>query len=267
MEKYVLLRSISGLSKNWLKDIERVLNKYLNAVNWEIEEVKTLEYIKRLQNLYNNCGFRKMVYQIRKFLQHLKIDFADSIQPPKEQEYTPVRITSEDIKKTLDYFKEHERRLQIYALIHLGIDSFARAEELYQLELQDINLNERKINIIHNPDIERHTKNKKTRVCFFTEKTAQILKKCLDFYNNGWGYYKLFSERVLQKAFRNAPIRVKHLRKYASSEWSRKGGSSSVKKLLMGRSTRNDIDFQHYCNLTESELRNVYDKVMGVTPQ
>ena len=232
-------------------------------MKWEINEVKTLEYIKNLQNHYSNCGFRKMVYQIRKFLQHLKIDFADSIQPPKEQEYTPVRITSEDIKKTLDYFKEHERELQINALIHLGKDSFARAEELYQLEPQDIDLNERKIKIIHNPEIGRHTKNKKNRVSFFTEKTAQILKKYLNFYNNGCDYPKLFNERALQDAFRNAPIRVKHLRKYASSEWSRKGGSSSVKKILMGHSTRNDVDLQHYCNLTESELRNVYDKVMN----
>jgi integrase/recombinase XerD len=63
--------------------------------------------------------------------------------------------------------------------------------------------------------------------------------------------------------FKGAPIRVKDLRKFFSQEWDRRGGPTSIKKILMGHSMRGDVDLMHYNCQSEEDLKKIYDKVMG----
>jgi integrase/recombinase XerD len=74
---------------------------------------------------------------------------------------------------------------------------------------------------------------------------------------------KLFPQRWIERKFRDAPIRVKHLRKYFSQEWDRRGGPTSIKKILMGHSLKGDVDLMHYNYQSEEDLKQIYDKVMN----
>ena len=63
-------------------------------------------------------------------------------------------------------------------------------------------------------------------------------------------------------AMRKTPIHVKDLRKYSSLEWDRRGGDTSIKKIIMGHSLKGDVDLMHYNYQSEDDLRKIYDKVM-----
>ncbi len=47
---------------------------------------------------------------------------------------------------------------------------------------------------------------------------------------------RLFSQSHMIHLFKGAPIRVKDLEKVFSQEWDRRGGPTSIKKILMGHS-------------------------------
>ena len=55
---------------------------------------------------------------------------------------------------------------------------------------------------------------------------------------------------------------MKDLRKFFSQEWDRRGGPTSIKKIIMGHSTRHDVDLSHYNYQSEEDLKKIYDKVM-----
>jgi integrase/recombinase XerD len=44
-------------------------------------------------------------------------------------------------------------------------------------------------------------------------------------------------------------------------EWDRRGGPTSIKKILMGHSLKGDVDLMHYNCQSEEDLKRVYDKV------
>jgi len=53
------------------------------------------------------------------------------------------------------------------------------------------------------------------------------------------------------------------MRKFFAQEWDRRNGNTTVKKLLMGHSIREDINVLHYSHHTENELKEIYDEVFG----
>jgi integrase/recombinase XerD len=73
----------------------------------------------------------------------------------------------------------------------------------------------------------------------------------------------LFPKRWLERKFEETNIRIKHLRKYFSQEWDRRGGPTSIKKILMGHSLKGDVDLMHYNAQSEEDLKKIYDKVMS----
>jgi len=122
--------SISKL-KNWV-------NEYLEAVEYQISETKTLEYIKEMKKNLSISFYRKKVYQIKKFLDYIGVTWETHIKPPQEKLMgLPKIIKSADIENCKNYFKNHEYELQCKALIMLGSSSGARAEELYSLDMKD----------------------------------------------------------------------------------------------------------------------------------
>jgi integrase len=140
LEKYLTYFRLNGISTKWFSNVSVMLINYLNYVNWIITENKTLEYLKFLQEKYSVTAYCKKAYQIRKYLTYLDIEWARNIKPPSEPEYLPKRVTFEDIQNTLDYFKGHPYFKQVKSVILLGTTSGLRAEELYQLKPDDIDL-------------------------------------------------------------------------------------------------------------------------------
>jgi integrase/recombinase XerD len=131
------------------------------------------------------------------------------------------------------------------------------------LRIEDINLENRIVYINHNPNNGQTTKTKKSRISFFTENTKQALQEYFTYFNNGNGLKVLFPQVWLERKFRLTSLRVKHLRKFFSQEWDRKGGPTSIKKILMGHSLKGDVDLMHYNAQSEEDLKRIYDKVMG----
>lgn len=138
-----------------------------------------------------------------------------------------------------------------------------RAEEIYQLNPEDINIGNRIVHINHNPLNGQTTKTQRSRVSFFNNVTQDVLSDYLTYFNNGKSLEKLFSQTHMTRIFRKAPMQVKYLRKFFSQEWDRRGGPTSIKKIIMGHSLKGDVDLMHYNAQSEEDLKKIYDKVMG----
>jgi integrase/recombinase XerD len=203
------------------------------------------------------------MYQILKFLSHLGIDWAKDIELPSDPNYTPKRFTREVIQQTLSHFEYNQYFKQVKAIVLLGASSGMRAEEMYQLNLNDIDFDNRIVHINHVPANGQRTKTQRSRVSFFTEEAEQAFLEYLEYFQSDNRLDRLFSQTHMTHLFNRAPIRVKDLRKYFSQEWDRRGGPTSIKKILMGHSMRGDVDLMHYNYQSEEDLKKIYDKVMG----
>ena len=115
------------------------------------------------------------MYQIKKFLRHNDVEWANGIRLPPDPDYTPKRLTSDDISATLEYFKDDIYYERNRAIILLGYTSGLRAEELYKLTPNDIDLDNRIVHIRHDPQNNHSTKTRKSRVSFFTSKVKDAL--------------------------------------------------------------------------------------------
>ncbi|MGC9553786.1 MAG: tyrosine-type recombinase/integrase [Thermoplasmatota archaeon] len=261
LEEYLTLLEIQGLSEGWIYRVKRALIKYLDSIGWEITKPKTLDYLKQRKNELKTSSFRKDTYQILKLLGYLKMPWAGDIQPPAEPHYTPKRVGKEDILETIEYFRNDKYFKRFKALVLLGATSGMRAEELYQLTPDDIDIEERMIRVNHDPDNGQTTKTKQSRITFFNTEAQQALVEYLDFFNNGSELEKLFSKFPMERAFKDAPIYVKDLRKFFSQQWDRQGGATSIKKVLMGHSLNGDVDLTHYNSQSERDLKGIYDDV------
>jgi integrase/recombinase XerD len=234
----------------------------LDFVGNPIDKTKSLSYFKQLKDNYSIATYKKEMYQILKYLTYLGVDWAKNIQLPSDPFYTPKRFTNDIIRQTLSYFEGNSYFKQIQAIVLLGISSGMRAEEMYQLNLDDIDLENRVVHINHLPMNGQTTKTQRSRVSFFTEETKQAFSEYLTYFDNDNTLDRLFSQTHMTHLFKGAPIRVKDLRKYFSQEWDRRGGPTSIKKILMGHSLKGDVDLMHYNCQSEEDLKKIYDKVM-----
>jgi len=263
LDKYISRRTIEDISNSWLYQCNLWLNDYLKYTKWSIDEEKTLEYCKTLKEKHPITYFRKKVYQIRRFLEYLQVEWASSITLPPEPLYYPKRINYNDIEETISNFKSHKYYKQIRAIILLGISSGMRPEEMYQLTPKDIEISNRIIHISHDPENGKTTKTKRNRIAIFNIEAQEALQDYLDYFNNQSDLKSLFSLSHTIRLFRDSKVKVKDLRKYFSQEWDRRGGPTSIKKILMGHSLKGDVDLMHYNYQSEEDLKKIYDKVMG----
>ncbi|MFE3845464.1 tyrosine-type recombinase/integrase [Thermoplasmatota archaeon] len=261
LHMYMLKRRLEGISEKWAYDIGVALNKFLDYVEWKIDESKTLNYLKQLQNHYSVSSYRKRTLQIRRFLQYLGVNWANEISVPCEPLKLPKRITVEDVRKTIDYFNNHEYELQLKSVLFLGATSGMRAEEIYQLEKDDFNFSNNTVKIVNDPDNGRSVKTGQPRVAIFNSEARRTLVDYFSIFSEKT-YYRLshlFGQSHIEREFHKSPIRVKDLRKFFSQEWDRKGGPTSIKGMLMGHS--GDVDSVHYNAQSEEDLKKIYDKV------
>jgi len=77
----------------------------------------------------------------------LKVDWANDIKPPAEPQYIPKRVTESELNDTISYFNDSEFYDQLNAVILLGSNSGIRPEELYQLDIKDIDIEGRTLYI------------------------------------------------------------------------------------------------------------------------
>jgi len=262
VNKYFSIREINGTSIKWIEKIKHWLYEYLDYIDFKISEKTTFDYLKMIKEKHSINFYRKKAYQIRKFLDYIGCSWCMNIKPPQESHGLPKRMTDEDISQALEFFHDHEYVKQFSALIKLGADSGMRAEELFQLREEDIDLDNRLVSIHHKPELGLTTKTGRSRVSFFTEETRVTIKDYLTYYNDCSNLKILFSQRHCHRYFRNAPLHVKDLRKYFSQRWDRNNGNYHAKEMILGHSM-NRVDFNHYSILDIDELKNIYDKVMG----
>jgi len=231
-------------------------------LGWTINKHETLEYLKSLKNDYSNGYYRKQIFQIKKFLRHLSIGWSDNIKAPSKTNYRPKRVDRHLVQETVAYFEDESYFPQYKALILLGATGGLRAEEIYQLLPEDIDLENRIVYINHNPDKGQTTKTRTSRATFFNQQCEQALREHFEFFTSGCGNIEvLFGEKHIRRAFSNAPIQVKDLRKFFSQEWERRNGSYAAKEILLGHSLKGSVDLQHYAYIDEEDLKKIYDKV------
>jgi len=128
---------------------------------------------------------------------------------------------------------------------------------MYQLKLENIELENRIVYVNHDPDNGQTTKTKKHRIALFNEEAKNALKNYLQIYSNSTRIKHLFSKRQCERMFTKTKLQVKDLRKFFSQEWDRKGGPTSIKKLLMGH--RGDVDLRHYNAQNVDDLKKYSD--------
>jgi len=265
LDEYLDTIELSGITLGHKKEVERYLSRYVEYLDNRIDKPKSLAYFKQIKEEYSLATYKKEMYQILKYLKYLGIDWAKTIELPSDPEYIPKRFSNEVIQQTISYFENDSYFPQIQTILLLGSSSGMRAEELYQLNQEDIDLDNRTVRINHNPMSGQTTKTQRSRVSFFTEGTKQALSKYLGFFNSENKLDRLFSQSHMIHLFKGAPIRVKDLRKVFSQNWDRRGGPTSIKKILMGHSLRGDVDLMHYNCQSEEDLKLIYDKVMNNT--
>ena len=253
---------LSGITFKHKKEVRRTLKNYSKYILFKLDKSKSLIYFKKLKDSCSITYYKKQMYQIRKFLSFLKIDWLDEIKLPQNPEYSPRKVTSEDILKTIEYLRDKHGFKRHRALILLGYTSGLRAEELFTLTTGDINLEKRIVYVRHDPINNHTTKNKRSRVSFFTNGAKDAFYDYLKELKNVNTADILFPQRTIERAFKESPIMVKDLRKAFSQEWDRRGGPTSIKKILMGHSLKGDVDLMHYNCQSEEDLKKIYDKVM-----
>jgi len=148
----MLRRRSRGISADWATDIQFWLETYLDYLEWQPDETKTYDHLEELNDNYSQSSYRKPAYQIRLFLEHLDISWTDNIKPPPEPRKLPKRVTTNDINSALNHFKGHPYDSQMKAIILLGSSNGMRPEEMYQLDQDDIDLDQCLIRINHDPN-------------------------------------------------------------------------------------------------------------------
>jgi integrase len=128
------------VTEGHIKEVDRALQKYKKYILFKLDYKKSIQYFNKLQRESSISYYKKQMYQILKFLKHLKCDWAEDIKLPKNPVYTPTRFSLKNIDEILRYFKDNTHFLQIKSLILLGSTTGLRAEELYQLNPETIKI-------------------------------------------------------------------------------------------------------------------------------
>ena len=249
---------LSHISEQELKAYESDLRKFFEACSYSLKDECILIYINKLKELYKPKTLRNKLIRIRKFLKFINHPIAGSISIPRVPKRLKKVIKIADVRKLLEEInskiKDEEIKQMLNSAILITATSGLRAEELYKLEIEDIDIENRTIFLK-----AEKTKDYEDRIAFFSEEAKQAL---MHYLNSNPDPERPFRKKSIYHHFKkiDSDLRLKHMRKFFSQQSDRLGMPTTIKKLLMGHSPRGDVDLNHYDFQDEEELRKIYDK-------
>ena len=185
IEEYQGHLKSNGMADSTVKDYLGVARKfllYLEKENIMIKSLKVKEiekYLaeKRGSGLQNN-SYTKLVNSIRSFLKFLERDYIsrdilEFIKAPPKVKTVKETLSDLDIKRVEKYLENRKEKyrnenLRDSIIFYLGIKCGLRRKELMGLNWEDINLEEKSIQIIR-------SKGEKSRKVYFNEKLKNLL--------------------------------------------------------------------------------------------
>ncbi len=250
--------SIAGKTSDYIQSVKHRLEEFAEFCSYRCNLNDINIYINECRKIYSPESVRKRVIDVRRLMKKLNAPFADSIKIPKLPKRRKAVIKIRDIRnliKEVEKLDYESIRLRTKAAILLAATSGLRSEEMYELTLDDIDIDDRIINIR-----AEVAKDYEERITFFSKEAQEALIEYLENYKLKTD--RLFAESNIRRAFEklNTNLRMKHMRKFFSQQSDRLGMPTSVKKLLMGHSLGGDVDLNHYDFQDEEELKKIYDR-------
>jgi len=254
---------IQNLSKHYIQTVIKRMKEFYEYCQGEVTRDKLLEFLENIKRTKSTKTYRDYCLFVRKYLERSGCELYKLIKLPKlEKKLNNIKIEKKDILNLLSMIDklfnegriEKRKYLMLRSFVLVGAETGMRASELYRLKIEDINFEKNTI-------IVRNTKTKQERITFFNDDAKRELLRYVKLLKNvDVLFYQHSVEHIFKKYLRGQKITPKMLRKFFSQEWTRKGGDSVIKKVLMGHSL-NDIDLNHYNYIDVDVLREHYFKV------
>ncbi len=265
-EQFVKKIELKDISEDEKQRYKTVVLKFLDELSYNLEDKSIINYINRLKSQLAPGTARKHVLRIRAFLRFIDHPLANQIELPKvPKKRRKLVIKVEHIRNLLREIDERlsdPYRLKLKSAVLLSATSGLRAEELYKLRLEDIDLENRTIFV--RAEI---AKDYEDRVTFFSKEAQTVLDEYLNAFKPS---NPLFSKKSILHQFSklDTRLKIKHMRKFFSQQSDRLGMPTAIKKMLMGHVVSNeefvfstsDVDLSHYDFQDEEELKKIYDK-------
>ncbi|MBO8180664.1 MAG: tyrosine-type recombinase/integrase [Archaeoglobus sp.] len=255
-DEFVKRLQLSHISDQEITAYKSAIQSFLEACSYRLTDDRIIIYINRLKEEFEPKTVRNKLIKIRRFLKFINHPLADDVKLPKIPKRRKNVIKVGHIRNLLNKAEELREpyRSRLKCAVLLSATSGLRAEELYKLRLNDIDVEDRVIRV--RAEI---AKDFEDRVTFFSEEAKEALIYYLEI-TGGRDY--LFSKKSLNYhlAKLSDSLRMKHMRKFFSQQSDRLGMPTAVKKILMGHSLRGDVDLSHYDFQDEEELKEVYDR-------
>ncbi len=256
-ERFCKAVDLKDVSDDEKRRYKKAVREFLEACLYDLDDNRIIIYINEIKQQLSPRTARKRLIYIRAFLKFINHPLADHIELPKIPRQKKIVVKPRDIRQILteaDSKLKERYALKVKSATILSATSGIRAEELYLLTVDDIDLENRTIYI--RAEI---AKDYEDRVTFFSREAQEVLQEYLSVAKPD---KPLFSKKSLLYHFGklNTSLRMKHMRKFFSQQSDRLGMPTAVKKILMGHSMRNDVDLGYYDFQDEEELKKIYDK-------
>ncbi|MEM3927669.1 MAG: tyrosine-type recombinase/integrase [Archaeoglobaceae archaeon] len=161
--------------------------------------------------------------------------FVEKIDLPAKPRRLKKVIKLKEIQNTLKQLQNFSelQKLRLTTAILISATSGIRAEELYKLQRDNIDVEDRMISIDF-----RIAKDYEERLTFFSEEAKEWLESYLSIAGK-----TLFPETSIRRCFRklDSPLRLKHMRKFFSQQSDRLGMPTTIKKPVDGHSLRGAV--------------------------
>lgn len=189
----------------------------------------------------------------------LDVPWLKKLPLPKPKHYEASKITDSEFNNAIGLFKDD---LQMLSLLHLGRSSGLRAFELYQLDLDSIDIDNRIVHV--NRQNGKTTKNiGSIREAYFDLETQTILKQYLDYFQSQFKYDKLFSMQTITKKLKGTGFCLKNTRHLFARNCALKGVPSGIIKRWLGQFVKSDVLESNYTYLSNEDLHAQYLKYFG----
>jgi len=244
---------------NHRKCVKRFLDKYLIFCGGNISLDKTIEFLTALKQGCDIAYYCKQYWQIKKLLTFIDAPWVNKLKNPDPKQYSALKITDEQFNGAIQRFNGD---LQMLAVLHLGKSSGMRSFEIYQLDLESIDIENRIIHV--NRENGKTTKNLQAiREAYFDIETQTILKQYLNYFQSQFKYDKLFSMQTITKKLKGSGFKLKHTRHLFARNAVLIGVPSGLIKRFLGQSIKRDVLESNYTFLSNEDLHGLYNKYFG----